>query len=86
MYYVGELRRMFASPDRAGQMAQASRLGILVRGPIACDRLASRILATKCGVAFYGTELDFEQDIQIERTMNETTDASIIPIWRAIGR
>ena len=32
---------MFALPDRAGQRAQASRLGILGRGPIACDRLAT---------------------------------------------
>ena len=41
IHYVGELRRMFALPDRAGQRAQASRLGILGRGPIACDRLAT---------------------------------------------
>jgi len=38
------------------------------------------------GDAFYGTERDFEQHMQIERTMNETTNASIIPIWRAIAR
>ena len=36
------------------------------------------------GDAVYGTERDLDQHLQIERTMNDTIDTSIIPIWRAM--
>jgi hypothetical protein len=37
------------------------------------------------GDAFYGVERDLDQHLRFERGMNETTDTSIIPIWRSIA-
>ena len=37
------------------------------------------------GDAFYGGARHLQAHLQMERSLNETTDRSIIPIWRSIA-